>query len=66
MKKLLLAVIALSGALTCLAQDDSTKTETVDTIRIGGMVVIKKKDEKGNTHSDVRISNNKRKKRKKN
>src|SRR5688572_2509977 len=62
MKKLLLAVIALSGALACLAQEDSTKTETADTIRIGGMVVIKKKDEKGNTSSDVRISNNKRKK----
>jgi hypothetical protein len=62
MKKLLLAVIALSGALACLAQEDSTKKETKDTIRIGGMVVIKKKDEKGNTHSDVHISNNKRKK----
>jgi len=45
MKKLLFAIIAFSGALSCLAQD-STSTEKVDTIKVGGMIIIKKKRRK--------------------
>jgi hypothetical protein len=60
MKKFLLAVIALGGAVSCFAQD-TTKEEKADTLHIGGMVIIKKKDEKGSSHSDVHISNKKRK-----
>jgi len=34
----------ISMALTSMAQDDSTSSEKVDTIRIGTMIIIKKKD----------------------
>jgi len=70
MKRLLLAIIALSGAMVGLAQDTTgtVKTDTtgagekVDTIRVGGMIIIKKKgqddNEKGNP--DIVISTHKR------
>ena len=51
MKRLLLAIIALSGAMACFAQDstgtekEKTPDEKVDTIRVGGMIIIKKKGE---------------------
>jgi len=64
MKKLLLATIALSGAMFSFAQEDSTKTEKTteksDTIHIGGMVIIKEKG--NNSHTDVIISNEKKRK----
>lgn len=41
MKRILFAVIALSGVLTSLAQDTMDK-EKPDTLRIGGMIIIKK------------------------
>ena len=59
MKKLLLAVIALSGAMACFAQD-STVQEKADTIRIGGMIIIKKKDKNGK-EEEVVISNKRKK-----
>jgi len=59
MKKLLLAVFALGAALSVLAQD-STSTEKSDTIRVGGMVIIKKPGE--GKHSEVTISNHRHKK----
>ena len=65
MKKLLLAVIALSSVMFCFAQEDSTKTEKKDTIQIGGMVIIKDKDKgevHGNGHGNIYISNNKKRK----
>jgi len=70
MKRLLLAIIALSGAMVSMAQDTTgtVKTDTtgdsekVDTIRVGGMIIIKKKghddNEKGNP--DIVISTHKR------
>jgi len=62
MKRVLLAFIALSGAMTCLAQDTTAK-EKADTIRVGGMIIIK--EGKGNDdgkNTNVIISNkNKRK-----
>jgi hypothetical protein len=56
MKKLLLAMIALGGALCSFAQD-STGTEKVDTIRVGGMIIIKKKGDDDKEHREVVISN---------
>jgi hypothetical protein len=63
MKKLLLAIIALSGAIACFAQD-SAGTERVDTIRVGGMIIIKKKgkDEDGKKDNQIVISNHKKRK----
>ena len=61
MKKILLAFIAISGALSCFAQD-STVSEKVDTIRIGGMIIIKKKGkDDGKNHSEVVINKKKSK-----
>lgn len=63
MKRLLLALIALSGAMTCLAQD-STKNEKADTIRVGGMIIIKDgKDNDGEKKNrNITISNHKKRK----
>src|SRR3982751_6192834 len=58
MKKILFAILAFGGAMSAVAQD-STKTETerVDTIHVGGMIIIKKKGEDNKDHSEVIISN---------
>jgi hypothetical protein len=61
MKRILFALIALSGAMTCLAQD-STAKDKPDTIRVGGMIIIK--SGKGDTGKNDRVViSNKRKKR---
>lgn len=59
MKKIFLAVIALCGAMASFAQTDSTGSEQgTDTIKVGGMIIIKKhgKEEDNSTRS-VKISN---------
>jgi len=63
MKRLLLALIALSGAITCLAQD-STAKDKADTIRVGGMIIIKdhKNDEGEKKNRNITISNHGKKK----
>lgn len=63
MKRTLLALIALSGAMTCLAQD-STGKDKVDTIRVGGMIIIKdhKNDDGEKRNRDIIISNHHKKK----
>src|SRR5574337_1183890 len=63
MKRTLLALIALSGAITCLAQD-STGKDKVDTIRVGGMIIIKdhKGDDGEKRNRDIIISNHHKKK----
>lgn len=63
MKRTLLALIALSGAMTCLAQD-STAKDKVDTIRVGGMIIIKdhKGDDGEKRNHDIIISNHHKKK----
>lgn len=63
MKRLLLAMIALSGAMVSMAQD-STAKDKADTIRVGGMIIIKDHkdgdgDKKGN---NITISNHHKKK----
>lgn len=68
MKKLLLAIIALSGAMACFAQDttarqaDTAAAEAADTIRVGGMIIIKKKGRDGDKDETVVISNDRKKK----
>jgi hypothetical protein len=41
MKKIVLAILAISGAMAAFAQD-STGSGKADTIRVGGMIIIKK------------------------
>lgn len=65
MKKLLFAFIATGLSLTSLAQTDSTANEKVDTIKIGGMIIIKKGDRADSTHNrNVDVTINKRQRRK--
>lgn len=64
MKRILFAAIALSGVMTCLAQDTMVK-DTPDTLRIGGMIIIKNGKDDGDDkkkNRNITISNrNKRK-----
>ena len=73
MKRIVLAIVALSIAMAGFSQEDSTKAprpdstghgEKVDTIRIGGMVIIKRNDGKNNDIDvpNIVISNNKKRK----
>lgn len=63
MKRILLAIVAFSGAITCLAQDSTAKDKT-DTIKIGGMIIIKdhKGDDGEKKNHDITISNRHKKK----
>jgi hypothetical protein len=63
MKKMLLAVFAISGVMASFAQD-TTATEKSDTIRVGGMIIIKKKgaNDEDKKSREVIISNRKKKK----
>lgn len=63
MKRIVLALIALSGAMTCLAQDTTAKDKP-DTIRIGGMIIIKDgKDNDGDKKNrNITISNHRKRK----
>lgn len=53
MKKSLLALLAVGLALCSFAQTDTTVKEKVDTLNIGGMIIIKKKGD----NREVRIEN---------
>jgi len=60
MKKWLLAILAICGAMTCIAQDDSTTKQKPDTVRVGGMIIIKDKEVKdgeSKVRREVKISN---------
>lgn len=59
MKTFVLAALAISLAITSTAQTDSTATKS-DTIRIGGMIIIKKKGKDGNESREVVVSRNRR------
>jgi hypothetical protein len=63
MKRILLAAIAMSTSMLSLAQTDTTKREKIDTIKVGGMIIIKKSDGEGhdtirNRNRTITISNN--------
>ncbi len=65
MKRILFAVFATGLSLSVLAQTDSAATEKVDTIKIGGMIIIKKgqgNDSAGNRNVNVEIHNRQRRK----
>ncbi|HYK55317.1 MAG TPA: hypothetical protein VEV15_02495, partial [Flavisolibacter sp.] len=61
MKKLLLAAIAFSLTMSAFAQADTTKTDRADTIRIGGMIIIKKPGKDGKEDKEVILSNRRKK-----
>ena len=63
MKKIILAFTALSLGMATWAQSDSTRTSTdrADTIKIGGVVIIRKNGKNDTTDKQITISNNKRK-----
>lgn len=66
MKRIVLALCATGLVMTAAAQSDSTKTQQADTIKIGGMIIIKKGDRSDTTiasdnDNEITISNNKRK-----
>jgi hypothetical protein len=46
MKQIVFAIIATGLSMAALAQNDSSAKENVDTIKIGGMIIIKKSDGK--------------------
>jgi len=60
MTKILLAIFAISITMTSIAQTDTTVIERADTIRIGGMIIIKKPGKDGKENKEVIISNRKR------
>jgi hypothetical protein len=58
MKRILLALIAIGFFMTGSAQKDSTKQVKDDTIRVGGMIIIKRDDGSYNSdHHTIVISN---------
>ncbi|HEY1023155.1 MAG TPA: outer membrane beta-barrel protein [Flavisolibacter sp.] len=59
MKKAVLATLAIGLSLSLFAQTDSTK-KSADTIRIGGMIIIKKPGRDNRESRDVIISNRRR------
>ncbi len=67
MKRIVILLTGLFIALTAVAQTDTSTTEKVDTVRIGKMIIIKKKgrDEDGEKSSSTVISYERRSKPKK-
>jgi len=65
MKRILLAAMALSLAMSGFSQTDTTKNEKADTIKIGGMVIIKRGDKSDTTRNrNISISNRNRDRKK--
>jgi hypothetical protein len=65
MKRILLAAMALSLTMSGFAQTDTTKNEKADTIKIGGMVIIKRGDKSDTTRNrNITISNRNRNRKK--
>ena len=60
MKTFVLAALLTGITLTSFAQTDTTATPASDTIRIGGMIIIKKPGKDGNESREVIISNRRR------
>ncbi|RYZ54971.1 MAG: hypothetical protein EOO14_13715, partial [Chitinophagaceae bacterium] len=59
MKKAVLALLATGLSLSLFAQTDTTEAKA-DTIRIGGMIIIKKPGKNNGESRDVIISNKRR------
>ncbi|MEO6455170.1 MAG: outer membrane beta-barrel protein [Ginsengibacter sp.] len=61
MKRIILAHIAVLLCITLFAQTDTTKQSTADTIRIGGMVIIKRANgNEGKKQTTITIGNRRR------
>jgi hypothetical protein len=57
MKRMLLAAIASGIAMCSSAQTDSTKTGKVDTIQVGGMIIIREEGDSSDKKRVISISN---------
>ena len=58
MKKFLLAIIASGIAMSGFTQTDSTNIGQADTIKVGGMIIIRKSgNNDSNRHRDITVSN---------
>lgn len=57
MKRIVLAVFAIGIALSSFAQTDTAAPQKADTIRIGGMIIIKKPGRNNSERREVIISN---------
>jgi hypothetical protein len=64
MKKTVLACIALSITFICAAQTDTTKKDKADTIKIGGIIIIKQGDKNDTSRNKKVIISNRNRKRK--
>ena len=60
MKRSVLAALAIGLAVSSFAQTDSTAEQKADTIRVGGMIIIKKPGRNNTERRDVVISNRRR------
>lgn len=65
MKRILFAAFATGLSLASIAQTDSTASGKVDTIKIGGIIIIKKRDHNDSSgNRDVNVTINRRQHRK--
>ncbi len=65
MKRLVLASLAIGLAMAATAQTDSTASERSDTIKIGGIIIVKKRNPNDSAHDrnvDVQVRNRERRK----
>jgi hypothetical protein len=60
MKRIVLAFIALSLVMSTWAQTDSTATEKADTIKIGGVIIVRKNGKNDTTKKAITISNHRK------
>ena len=60
MKQIVLAIFATGLSMAAMAQNDSSARENADTIKIGGMVIIKKSDGKDTSDRDANVQMHKR------
>jgi hypothetical protein len=63
MKRIVLAAIAIAIGMSSMAQNDSMAKEKIDTIKIGGMIIIKKPSKTGDGKTDNEVIINKQKKK---
>ena len=62
MKTTVLVALFMGITMTSFAQTDTTATSQADTIRVGGMIIIKKKGKDGGESREVVIANRRRNK----
>ena len=60
MNRILLAIIASAITMSSYAQVDSTEAQKADTIRVGGMIIIKKQGKDEKESKEITISNRSR------